>query len=71
MSPRVLILGLGHWGQTLAYLFEQQGCRVSCWGRSQGALSAALFQEIHLLVSALPIKAVREVAAQVAALKPP
>lgn len=71
MSPRVLILGLGHWGQTLAYLFKQQGCTVSCWGRSQGALSAALVQDIHFLVSALPIKAVREVAAQVAVLQPP
>lgn len=71
MSPRVLVLGLGHWGQTLASLFQQQGCVVSCWGRSQGALSASLLQDIDLLVCALPIKAVREVAAQVAALKPP
>ncbi|ATS19193.1 NAD(P)H-dependent glycerol-3-phosphate dehydrogenase [Synechococcus sp. PCC 6717] len=66
----VLILGLGSWGQTLSYLFRQQGCAVRLWGRSQGALGKDLLDNIDLLVSALPIKAVRDVAQRVAALQP-
>lgn len=69
-QPTVLILGLGRWGQTLSYLFQQQGCLVRVWGRSQGQLGRELLEGVQLLVSALPIGAVREVAHVVAALQP-
>ncbi len=66
----VLILGLGSWGQTLAYLFRKQGCTVRVWGRSYGSLTLEWLDNVQLVVSALPIKAVREVAQAVATLHP-
>ncbi|XFA73318.1 NAD(P)H-dependent glycerol-3-phosphate dehydrogenase [Thermosynechococcaceae cyanobacterium Okahandja] len=67
--PTVLILGVGHWGQTLSYLFRKQGCAVRLWGRSQGPLNQDWFENIQLVVSALPIKAVRDVAQAIARLQ--
>lgn len=59
-TPKVLLLGLGAWGETLFNLFKRQGCQVTGWHRSQGPLTQDLLQGIDFLVSALPIKAVRQ-----------
>uniref|UniRef100_B8HKD2 Glycerol-3-phosphate dehydrogenase [NAD(P)+] n=1 Tax=Cyanothece sp. (strain PCC 7425 / ATCC 29141) TaxID=395961 RepID=B8HKD2_CYAP4 len=66
--PSITILGLGAWGKTLYGLLEQQGYPVVGWRRSQGNL--ATVASAKLIVAALPIKAVRAVAEQVAALNP-
>ncbi|MDG2992074.1 NAD(P)H-dependent glycerol-3-phosphate dehydrogenase [Candidatus Synechococcus calcipolaris G9] len=66
--PRVLLLGLGAWGQTLFRLLADRGCQVHGWQRSQGPITKDMVDGIDLLVSALPIKAVRSQAIALEAL---
>lgn len=60
---RVAVLGLGAWGQTLAGLVEPQHYDLQGWSRSCGDTLATVVQGAEFIISALPIKAVRQVAA--------
>lgn len=61
---RVAVLGLGAWGQTLSSLIDPQHYVVKGWSRSCGESLTTTVAETELIISALPIKAVRHVAEQ-------
>lgn len=70
-EPAIAILGLGAWGKTLAQLARQRGHRVCGWGRSQGQSLTSVVAGAQLLISALPIKAVRPIATELTPLNLP
>lgn len=70
-SQQIVVIGLGAWGSTLATLAQAQGHRMTEWSRSRPGSLAAAIAGAKLLISALPIKAVRSVAEQIAALELP
>lgn len=65
-AQQVAVIGLGSWGSTLARLAQKRGHLVTGWSRSQGKPLATLTAQANLIISALPIKAVRVVAEQLA-----
>lgn len=67
----IAVLGLGAWGTALAQLLQQQNHTVVGWGRSQGTSLAATVSQANIIFCALPIKAVRVVAEQLAVLSLP
>lgn len=70
-AQHVAVIGLGAWGSTLAGLAQAQGHQVTDWSRSQPGSLAAAITGATLLISALPIKAVRLVAKEIATLELP
>jgi glycerol-3-phosphate dehydrogenase (NAD(P)+) len=70
-QPTVAVLGLGAWGKILQGLVQAQGILPLSWHRTQGELVAAGLERAQILISALPMRAVREVACQVAQLNLP
>ncbi len=70
-SQRVVVVGLGAWGSTLVSLIRRQGHLVVGWSRSQGESLASAIPQADVVMCALPIKAVRQVAQQLAFLALP
>lgn len=67
-SHRIVVVGLGAWGSTLVQLARQQGHDVVGWSRSQGGTLLSALAGVDVVVCALPMKAVRQVAEQLAAI---
>jgi glycerol-3-phosphate dehydrogenase (NAD(P)+) len=65
---KVAVLGLGAWGKVLAQLIEPKPCSLITWQRSFGSLADLGVHRANLIVSALPVKAIRQVAEQLAGL---
>lgn len=70
-SRRIVVVGFGAWGSTLVQLARQQGHCVVGWSRSQGVSLVSAISEADVVVCALPMKAVRGVAEQLATLSLP
>jgi len=66
MSVRVAVLGLGAWGSTLAALLERQGHRLTRWSRSGGGDPAQLLADQDLVLSAVAMAGVADLAIQLA-----
>ncbi len=67
----IAVIGLGAWGSTLARLAQRQGHVVYGWSRSQGKSLESAVAQASVIVSALPVKAIRRVAEQLAGLALP
>ena len=67
---RIGIVGLGAWGGTLADLWRDRGHRVEGWSRRDGGDPLALLQGQDLIVAALSMAGVGELAQQLAPLWP-
>lgn len=65
-SQRIVVIGLGAWGSTLVWLARQQGHLVIGWSQSQGKSLTSAIAQADVVICALPIKAVRQVAQQLA-----
>ncbi len=61
----IAILGAGAWGATLANLAAANGHRVRVWSRRGCDTLASVLQDAQIVVSAISMKGVREVASQV------
>ncbi len=67
----IAVLGLGAWGKALFSLIDQSNSQVIGWQRSQGSLADLPLGQVKVIIAALPIKAVRAVAEQLANLPLP
>lgn len=67
----VAVLGLGAWGSILAEFIAAKVPSLITWQRSGGALADLGVHQAQVIVSALPVKAVRTVAEQLASLGVP
>lgn len=67
MGQRIVVLGLGAWGQTLADLLGSQGHQVCGWSRRQGGDPTALLNQADVALVALSMAGVRALAPQLAA----
>ena len=63
---RIGIVGLGAWGGTLADLWRDRGHRVEGWSRRDGGDPLALLQGQDLIVAAISMAGVGELASQLA-----
>ncbi len=61
----VTILGGGAWGSTLAKIATARGHRVRIWSRGDGDRLVDMLAETDIIISAISMKGVREVAARV------
>lgn len=61
----VAILGGGAWGSALANLAQLNGHRVRLWSRRGSATLEAVLEDAEIILSAISMKGVRDVAAQV------
>ncbi|MFK0733017.1 MAG: NAD(P)H-dependent glycerol-3-phosphate dehydrogenase [Gloeotrichia echinulata IR180] len=61
----VAILGGGAWGSALASLAQVNGHRVGLWSRRGSATLDAVLEDAEIILSAISMKGVRDVAAQV------
>lgn len=68
MTTKVTILGAGAWGQALAALASERGYPVQLWSRDQDLTQAV--QDATLVISALPMVAVRPIAQRLQGLGP-
>jgi glycerol-3-phosphate dehydrogenase (NAD(P)+) len=66
----VAILGAGAWGAALAKLAAENGHRVRVWSRHGSATLADVVQDAQIVLSAISMKGVREVASQVHSFTP-
>ena len=66
MTLRIAVLGRGAWGSTLADLWQAQGHALVRWGRSDGPLSQETLGSVDLVVSAVAMVGVAQLAAQLA-----
>jgi glycerol-3-phosphate dehydrogenase (NAD(P)+) len=64
MGLRIVVLGQGAWGSTLASRFASQGHRISSWSRRQGGGPAMLLAEADLVVVAIAMAGVGALAEQ-------
>jgi glycerol-3-phosphate dehydrogenase (NAD(P)+) len=65
-NPRlVAILGAGAWGTTLANLISANGHKIRVWSRRGSQRLEAVIDDADIILSAVSIKGVREVAQQV------
>lgn len=67
-QPTVAILGQGAWGSILAQLVRSKELPCVIWQRSQGDIASSGIHQAQVIVSALPMQAVRLVAEKVAQL---
>jgi len=65
----IAILGAGAWGTTLATLASQQGHTVRMWSRQGSQSLESVITGAEMVVSAVSMKGVRQVAEQVRSLK--
>ncbi len=66
----VAILGAGAWGAALAKLAAENGHRVRVWSRQGSTTLANVVQDAQIVLSAISMKGVREVASQVHSFTP-
>ncbi|MCF4969799.1 NAD(P)H-dependent glycerol-3-phosphate dehydrogenase [Nostoc sp. CMAA1605] len=66
----VAILGAGAWGAALAKLAAENGHRVRMWSRQGSATLAEVLQDAEIVLSAISMKGVRDVASQVHSFTP-
>jgi glycerol-3-phosphate dehydrogenase (NAD(P)+) len=66
--PTIAVLGQGAWGKILAQLVEPKPVSLLIWQRSQGELATSGVHQSQVIISALPMNAVRSVAEQIARL---
>ncbi|MEB3173474.1 MAG: NAD(P)H-dependent glycerol-3-phosphate dehydrogenase [Cyanobacteriota bacterium] len=66
MTLRIAVLGRGAWGSTLMALWQAQGHELTSWSRSDGSLPIADLLACDLLVSAVAMAGVPELAASLA-----
>jgi glycerol-3-phosphate dehydrogenase (NAD(P)+) len=62
LPARITVLGNGVWGQALATLGRNNGHQVKVWGRQSSFSLAAAVAEAEVLVIAIAMKGVREMA---------
>jgi glycerol-3-phosphate dehydrogenase (NAD(P)+) len=67
----ITVVGSGAWGTTLATLATQQGHRVRLWSRRSGDRLESVLENADLVISAVSMKGVRSIAAQVRSLPAP
>ena len=66
MGLRITVLGRGAWGSTLARLWQEGGHAVSSWSRRDGGDAVALLPDSELVVSAVSMAAVTDLARRLA-----
>lgn len=66
----VTILGAGAWGSALATLARKQGHRVCIWSRRSSQTLTEATQDADVVVSAVSMKGVREIAVKLQSLPP-
>lgn len=64
MGLRIVVLGQGAWGSTLAARFGAQGHRIRSWSRRQGGEPSTLLHEADLVVVAIAMAGVGGLARQ-------
>lgn len=62
---KIAILGGGAWGSTLAKVATARGHRVEVWSRRDGDRLQDVLAEVDIIISAISMKGVREVATRV------
>ncbi len=67
----IAVLGLGAWGSTLALLLKRSGHELRGWSRSCKVSLAETITSAGVIVAALPVQSLREVAQQIASLQLP
>ncbi|MBD2100520.1 NAD(P)H-dependent glycerol-3-phosphate dehydrogenase [Leptolyngbya sp. FACHB-261] len=65
-KPQVAVLGLGAWGSTLALLIKRSGYEVRGWSRSCQVSLTETIAPAQVIVSALPMRSLSEIAQRVA-----
>ena len=68
VTKNVVILGAGTWGSALARLADSNGHSVQIWSRRLGNRLEDILADTNLVVSAISVKGVAAVAAQIQAL---
>ncbi len=63
-APAITLLGGGAWGSTLATLLQRNGYRARLWSRRLGTSLAEAVMGADLIVSAVSVKGVSDIAAQ-------
>jgi len=66
MTLRILVLGRGAWGRTLSGLWQAQGHELHSWGRKDGPLPVTDLVDTDLVVSAVAMAGVDDLASQLA-----
>ena len=70
MGLRITVLGRGAWGTTLAKLWQHQDHRVTLWSRRDGTAPDPLLQAADLVVVAVAMQGVEELAPRLGPLWP-
>jgi glycerol-3-phosphate dehydrogenase (NAD(P)+) len=68
---RIVVLGAGAWGSTLAAVAQENGHDVALWSRRSGTQLAEAVAQADVVLSAIAMGGVRGVAAQLAQVKLP
>lgn len=64
MGLRISLLGRGAWGSTLEQLWRAQGHRLRSWSRRDGGSPLALLEDCDLVVVAVAMRGVTDLASQ-------
>jgi glycerol-3-phosphate dehydrogenase (NAD(P)+) len=67
---RITVIGAGAWGRTLAQLAAENGHEITVWSRRSDITLAAAIAPADVVLSAISMKGVGEVAAQIPGLNP-
>jgi glycerol-3-phosphate dehydrogenase (NAD(P)+) len=67
---RITVIGAGAWGRTLAQLAAENGHEITLWSRRSDITLAAAIAPADVVLSAISMKGVGEVAAQIPGLNP-
>ncbi len=71
MALRVVVLGRGAWGSTLAALWSRSGHSVASWSRREGGTAGALLPAADLVVAAVSMAGIEALAGSLASHWPP
>ena len=63
-QKKIIILGSGAWGSTLAYLLEQNNYKYRIWSRSNGESLASFATDAEIIISAISMKGVSNISQQ-------
>ncbi len=67
---RITVIGAGAWGRTLAQLAAENGHEITLWSRRSDITLADAIATSEIILSAISMKGVREVAVQIPELNP-
>ncbi len=67
---RITVIGAGAWGRTLAQLAAENSHEITLWSRRSGIPLTEAIATAEIILSAISMKGVREVAAQIPELNP-